>query len=152
MNVNLQFAILTFNPDLTDPLLEPIPVGVVAVGTLTPTQGFCFVAAARRSSVAVDHDSFGLLSDLGGLMGKLIQEGLNRAGHAGLLRWLAASLGNTLALGQPMAHSMSLETEPTQIDELLPALASLYEEHVSDRRGVGSALPAVRFDVLETPA
>lgn len=153
MNVNFQYAVLTFNSDLTDPLGEAIPVGVIAVGELTPTHRFCFVAAAHRSTLRVQADSFGLLTDLGDLLGKLTRAGLKQVGHAGLLEWLGRSLGHTLALGQPIHHSVSLTADSAQFDELLSALSLLYEEHVPVRGDdVPGGLPAVRFDVMETSA
>lgn len=152
MKVTLRYAVLRFHPDLTDPLAEPIPVGVIAVGELTPTQGFCFVATVNRSSVPVSSDSFGLLADLGELVGKLTREGLKQAGQGGLFRWLQACLGHTLALGQSIEHSVSVAASPPTVDQLLPALSALYREHVSVPGSSAASLPAVRFDVTETSA
>lgn len=155
MIVTFEYAVLTFLPDLTDPQSQPVPVGVIAVGPLTPTHGFCFVATARRSAIPIEHDSFGLLTDLPGLLDKLIQQALIQVGAGRVLPSLNASLGHTLALGSPVVEAVSLATDPVQIDELLQALSPLYERHVLSAetgRSGETLLPAVRFDVTEMPA
>lgn len=152
MIVKYHYAVLSFVTDLSDPRSEAVPVAVIAIGPITEEIGFCYFAAEKRPSIAADSDSFGLLKDLPKLLDTMIREGLAQAGRGKLLEWLQSSLRHTLALGQSRTETLSIETEPFQVQELLAGLAPLYERHVarpSHEPTPVRRLPTVHIDVTE---
>jgi hypothetical protein len=151
MNVKIQYAVLSYTTDLTDPKAVSAPLAVIAVGDLTDTAGFVFFGASH-GTVDPAQDPFGVVRELPRLLESKINEGLRDHRPNELLTWLQPKLRQSLSLRD--AQSTSIEAEGP--DQIVGELMALYHRVVPPKPDVDENtppnFPTVHFQPTTLPA
>ena len=131
MKVQLNYGVLSFCPDLTDPSAVSIPLGIVGAGVAANKDRFWFFVLKNPPwhTPAIDNDPIAksILSELPALLDKQVGEGAAKVETRNFSSWLHGQFRNTLHVslvkkelfstkaGNPhrdiMAHCMDLFTK-----------------------------------------
>lgn len=132
MSGKIEYGVVSFCPDLTDPDAQSTHVAVIGLlrngnsETSEEVGGIFMIARADFESalpIEDDHLSRAVLSDLPDFLSEQVQEGLQVVGPDGLVPWIEHTLRNSLHISD--IGSSNIDTEIHDFSDLMNHIAEI---------------------------
>ena len=122
MSGEIEYGVVSFCPDLTDPAAPTVPVAVIGLlGEKSHANGegngkiFMIARADAEDLLPIEDDPLAraILNDLPDFLGEQVREGLRIAGASGLISWIEHSLRNSLHISNIQCSNVDMAVDPT---------------------------------------
>jgi len=126
MNINYNYAIISFCSDLTNPNAGSLPVGMIGIGKTGEDAGFVMSITPKSPDDAFmakdDPFSKQILSDLDTFLSRQLEAGLNEVGPDNFLEWLHHRLRNSIHVSIIDSQQVKVKDQEAIAENLMPAL------------------------------
>ena len=157
MSGEIEYGVVSFCPDLTDPAAPSVPVAVIGLlGEKSHANGegngkiFMIARADAEDLLPIEDDPLAraILNDLPDFLGEQVREGLRIAGASGLISWIEHSLRNSLHISNIQCSNvdMAVDDHIEFMNRMAEIISEVFDEEIPEdpfAGGLGRRTPQI---------